>query len=828
MNFKCVELTDAQLKAEMEKCEYCEEKPCKEACPANCSPADFIMAAKNGQPCDYERAAAIILGSNPLGGICGYTCPDYHCMKACVRKGFDKPVNIPAIQSAIIKKARELYHEPIFFPEKPVKKNIAVIGSGPAGLACASVLTQKGYNVSVCEKERVFGGATQLIPDFRLPKKMLNQDIEFIKELGSIHLCKGDDKMLNPNIIQCFDAFVIATGLNEVNELNIPGSEWLVSWSEFLKNPSVFALKGKKIAIIGGGAVAADVANTAVFKHAGQVDMIALEKLSELPLTEREFDDIKASDVMIHQRTKVLEVEKTGDSYTLKCIRVDLPKKTVFNPVKLKEIHDSQFQLSNYNLIVLAIGSKSIYELFKNDNVFYTGDMLAGASTVVEAVAYGKNTAAEVDAFLKQEPIPQFENSLKSTVELAGKNMRPVSLECSFFGRKIDSPFLLSAAPPTDGYEQMKKAYQAGWSGGIMKTAFDGLDIHIPSRYMFAVTPDTYANCDNVSAHPLKRVCDEIQQLVKEFPDRLTMASTGGPVTGHDAEDKIVWQNNTLMLEKAGVMGIEYSLSCPQGGDGTEGDIVSQNAELTARIIDWVMEISQPDIPKLFKLTGAVTSIHPILLAIKQVFAKYPHKKAGVTLANSFPALLFRETEENSEKAWDEGVVVGLSGEGVTPISNLSLAKAASLNMHISANGGPMNYQSAANFLAMGAETVQFCTIVMKYGYGIIDELKSGLSYLLQDKQLLSVSELIGIANPEIITDFMNLSPVKLVSDVVDEYCQHCGNCTRCPYQAITLDENKIPRTDPKLCIGCSICVQKCFTGALYMRERLEDEEVNE
>ena len=139
-----------------------------------------------------------------------------------------------------------------------------------------------------------------------------------------------------------------------------------------------------------------------------------------------------------------------------------------------------------------------------------------------------------------------------------------------------------------------------------------------------------------------------------------------------------------------------------------------------------------------------------------------------------------------------------------------------------------MDYLSAANFLAMGAETVQFCTIVMKHGYGIIDELKSGLSYLLADKQLLSVSELIGIANPEIITDFMKLSPVKLVSDVVEEYCQHCGNCTRCPYQAITLDDNKIPQTDPKRCIGCSICVQKCFAGALYMRDRLENEQCEE
>jgi dihydroorotate dehydrogenase len=180
----------------------------------------------------------------------------------------------------------------------------------------------------------------------------------------------------------------------------------------------------------------------------------------------------------------------------------------------------------------------------------------------------------------------------------------------------------------TDGLEQMNKAYEHGWAGGIMKTAFDNVPIHIPSEYMFTFNALTYANADNVSGHSLDRVCREVEQLIKHWPDRLTIASTGGPVTGNDEHDCKGWQSNTKKLEACGVMGIEYSLSCPQGGDGTEGDIVSQNAALTARIIDWIMEVSLPDIPKLFKLTAAVTSIVPILRAIRAVLDKYPEKKA--------------------------------------------------------------------------------------------------------------------------------------------------------------------------------------------------------
>jgi dihydropyrimidine dehydrogenase (NAD+) subunit PreA len=367
----------------------------------------------------------------------------------------------------------------------------------------------------------------------------------------------------------------------------------------------------------------------------------------------------------------------------------------------------------------------------------------------------------------------------------------------------------------------MTKAYKAGWAGGIMKTAFDNIPIHIPSEYMFTFDPYTYGNSDNVSAHPLERVCREIEQLVREWPDRLTIGSTGGPVTGHDESDRAGWQSNTKKLEAAGAMGIEYSLSCPQGGDGTEGDIVSQNAALTAKIIDWIMEAGDPDIPKLFKLTAAVTSIVPILRAIRGVLDKYPHKKAGITLANSFPTLAFRPS---TGRRWEEGVVVGMSGEGVTPISYLTLANAVPEGIEISGNGGPMNYKAAMDFLALGRQDGPVLHDCHETRRGIIRELESGTSFLMQERGIKSVRELIGIAQPHPITDFMALSPVKKISTIDQELCVLCGNCARCPYLAIGFNEQGHLCTDPARCIGCSICAQKCFTGAISMRIRTPDE----
>lgn len=269
-------------------------------------------------------------------------------------------------------------------------------------------------------------------------------------------------------------------------------------------------------------------------------------------------------------------------------------------------------------------------------------------------------------------------------------------------------------------------------------------------------------------------------------------------------------------------MAIEYSLSCPQGGDGTEGDIVSQNAKLTAKIIDWVLEASNTTTPKLFKLTAAVTSIAVIIKAIKEVLAKHPTKKAGVTLANTFPTLGFRNW--NKRGKWDEAIIYGMSGGGVLPISYLTLASVGNLGVFVSGNGGVMDYKQAADFLALGCGNVQMCTAPMKYGYGYHDELASGLSHLMADRGFKSVKELIGCALPHPVTGFMELTPKKRISSVVKELCQSCGNCTRCSYGAITLDSEKHPTFNAELCVGCSICTQKCFAGALKMRERTAEE----
>ncbi len=815
-------LTDAQLEMELAKCAYCAEKPCLEACPCHCSPADFIMAARVGAPQDYQRAAELIYEQNPFGGVCGMVCPDRFCMQACSRARLDAPVNIPAVQATVIARALEMGSPPKLEQVPPNGKRVAVIGAGPTGLSAAQALAQKGYRVDVFDLRETGGGTCHTIPRHRLQRNMLKNDVERILQSRLINF-RGGDRIDDPTRLlrKGYGAVVVAVGLSEPIRLGISGEELAIPGLKYLEDPGRFRLRGR-VAVVGGGATALDCAVTARKRGAAKVEMICLEKLGEMPLSTREKEELFEYGIEVTGRTRVMTILGSGGRVRgIETVRVMLPAGEPFNLRHLSDVKGTERLRGDVTRVIVAVGARPGMPRKSTQGVFFAGDCEHGPSTVVEAAAAGKNVALRVDAYLSGQRVPRVKDMRRSTLRVPGYKAEPVSLECEFLGRKLSAPFLISACPASDGFDQVRRAYEAGWPGVIMKTAFDGLPIHIPAAYMNCFSPTTWGNCDNVSDHPLRRVCREVRRLVRLYPDRLTGASTGGTVSGDEEADRRSWQNNTRRLEDAGAMLIEYSLSCPQGGEGAEGDIVSQNAALTARIIEWVLEAADPRVPKLFKLTSAVTDIRTILRAVLEVFGRYPDHRVGVTLANTFPSLRFQPSRR---KGWDEGVVVGMSGEGVTPISYLCLANAGGMGITISGNAGPMNYRAAADFLALGASTVQFCTIVEKYGYGIITELRSGLSHLLAARGLQSVAELVGIAQPHPIREFMDLDAEKKISSCDRDLCVQCGNCTRCPYLAISLDGEGYPVTDPARCIGCSLCVLQCFAGALTLRRRTDEE----
>eukprot|EP00163_Fabomonas_tropica_P030522 TRINITY_DN693_c0_g1_i2.p1 TRINITY_DN693_c0_g1~~TRINITY_DN693_c0_g1_i2.p1 ORF type:complete len:697 (-),score=113.82 TRINITY_DN693_c0_g1_i2:61-2151(-) len=627
-----------------------------------------------------------------------------------------------------------------------------------------------------------------------------------------------------------------------------PGCISLFSFSLLLFSLYIPHVPIDCVAIIGGGAVAVDCATTALRRGAKRAVIFYRRSAREMPIDDDERRELYNFGVEIVQRTvpHKVGINAQGQVDNLHTHRVAMRHRDT-GATGMVKVEGSESQWSDITGVILAIGlytdhkPSDIHSDAKR-GVFYAGDYVNGASTAVEACAFGKNIAQVVHAHLQKSlgtrdgvavdtagAALDMSKPTKSHVSIWPPGMDyPVPLTTDFFGYTLPNPFILSASPLTDGYEECKLALDAGWAGVVLKTCFDDVPIHIPDRYMTKMGPLTYGNCDNVSGRTLTEQCQDIQRLVAEYPDRVIIGGTGGPVSADLKCDKEGWQSNTRKLEQAGAHAVEYSLSCPQGGDGSEGDIVSQNAKLTATIIDWVMEISDPKIPKLFKLSAAVTSIQVIIQAVVDVLARYPDKLGGITLANSFPSADFRDPGAqdlgNDTRQWPGAAVFGMAGAGVRNISYLTLANAAPLGVTISGNGGVMSYENAANFMALGCNSVQLCTLPSVQGIHCIDDLCGGLSYYMESMGKSSIADLRGCALPNPLVDFMDLRYEKEIATLAHpDACVSCGNCTRCPAGAITLDiEDMKPTIDPSKCIGCTMCVLKCPTSALGMTKRDE------
>jgi dihydropyrimidine dehydrogenase (NAD+) subunit PreA len=864
------------LEAELSKCLNCASKPCMRECPVSCSPADFIQAAldgkKSGGPArlsdaSVKVAAAEIMRMNPLGGVCGAVCPDTYCMSACKREALDAPINIPAVQASLVEMARslqstgELVRESFPLSAKKSRedaaasaerKRVAVIGAGPAGLAAASVLVDEPCigEVSVFDACEFAGGAMNTIPRSRLSESMLQGDIGHIESLAAsseaaatLNWRLGEHVSDVDALCAYYDAVCVATGLSRPRTLSVENERDATLaavpflWRARQNVDEARALvAGKRVAVIGGGAVAVDVATTAVELGArGTVTMFYRRGIAEMPVTAKERERLLECAVDVVPRQLPIGFAKRSDGhYSMRTRRVELPPR---HSSAAAATHDDvaaadEFAWNQFDVYLVAIGDeRSAFVdglLERHDNVVLAGDVSSGASTVVHSSSQGKEAARDiVERVLGERALERQTNNAFDT-----------RLRTSFCGVDMLNPFVLSASPLSDSLAQVDAAFRAGWAGTIIKTAFaDDHSIHVPNHYMARLGDGkTYGNCDNVSDRPMSTVVSDIVALRSRWQSRrLIGASTGGDMSGDLAHDRASWAANTNALEDAGAHLIEYSLSCPQGAEGDESSqIVSQSPELSARVVEWVLDAAtKPDVPKIFKLTGAVASVKPVLAAIDEVFSRYSHCRAGVTLANSFPTLTFDvPVAPHSNAQWPRGVVVGMAGAGVLPISYLSLAEATDAfpHMSISANGGIVDAHSAANVIALGCQSVQLCTLPSVDGIDVVRSLSAGLKQLLIDRGIASVSDLVGLAHKRIGQDehastvegFMDLPAKHQHSTLAHpDLCVQCGNCTRCPYNAISLDfddASALPQIDTQACVGCALCVLKCPTQALDLQ----------
>ena len=376
-------LNKAQLKAEVDRCLNCKTQPCMQACPTHCNPREFIEYTKNGEG---AKAAASIIRDNILGQTCGLVCPDKFCMKACLRAKLDFAINIPKVQATILENYRQNEREYQDVKENGLK--IAVIGAGPAGLAAAAKLAEGGCRVDIFESQNCIGGALNLIPSTRLPKDVVQKDWAYVFNRKLVTLNLNTEIKDVKSLSGKYDWVVVAKGEPNVSALGIEGEEYALSYMEYLRHPEKYVTDGK-VAVVGGGNVAVDCAFTAKMQGAREVEMFVRRRTSNMRISRAEYMELVDNNIDVTSMTSPEKIEKSGDLLDL------YVHKNEFVNDKLTPMPDTTFKLGRFSLIIKAIGSRAD-SFNEEENIMYIGDCKHGASTVVEAVASGKQAAEQI------------------------------------------------------------------------------------------------------------------------------------------------------------------------------------------------------------------------------------------------------------------------------------------------------------------------------------------------------------------------------------------------------------------------------------------------
>ena len=380
-------------------------------------------------------------------------------------------------------------------------------------------------------------------------------------------------------------------------------------------------------------------------------------------------------------------------------------------------------------------------------------------------------------------------------------------LKSTFLGLELENPFLLSAAPSTDELDIARAVLEAGWAGLVLKTTSlptTNVDLAYPMMSGLRSNEEIIGmgNIDLISRYHVDDVAKRISILKAEFPNKLIAASIM-------SDSKAGWQALVGTLKYAGVDLIECSFSCPQGSAGEDpGKMLAQSEPATEKVAGWVKE-SAGDLPVLIKITPQVTDIVAIAAAVKRSGCD------GITASNSIPALMGIDIDTLTPFPNVNGYSTysGLTGPAIKPVTLRTIAEISRNlpGLAISGNGGISDWRDAVEVLAVGASNVQICTAVMLHGFGIVEDLNSGLDQYLREKKYDSVTQLVGKALPQ-LTNHDNLPRLDLCSMVIEERCIGCGRCyVACRdggHRAIAWDSaSRLPKIDEEKCVGCGLCL---------------------
>ena len=449
-NFSEVALgyTKEMAMEEATRCLGCPKMPCKNGCPVQINIPDFIAKVAEG---DFEAAYQIINKTSSLPAVCGRVCPqENQCEKYCVRGVKGEPVAIGRLERFVADWHNANATQP---PKKPASNGhkVAIIGSGPAGLTCAGDLAKLGYEVTVFEALHKAGGVLVYgIPEFRLPKAIVQKEVDTLKQLGvdvAVNTVVGKTITIDELMGEMgFEAVFIGSGAGLPKFMNIPGEnlQGVYSANEFLTRINLMKAYREgadtpikhslKVAVVGGCNVAMDAARCA--KRLGaDVHIVYRRSMEELPARHEEVEHAEEEGIIFDTLTNPVEIlgyhnpddkrdPRNGSVRGIRCIRMELGEPDEKGRRRPIEIPGSEFDME-MDCVIMALGTNP-NPLIKNttkglevnkhggiivdenaltsrEGVYAGGDAVTGAATVILAMGAGKQAAAAIDEYLQKK-----------------------------------------------------------------------------------------------------------------------------------------------------------------------------------------------------------------------------------------------------------------------------------------------------------------------------------------------------------------------------------------------------------------------------------------
>jgi len=434
--------TEEMALKEANRCIQCPKRPCIEGCPVKVDIPEFINMLKNN---DMPEAVRILKSKNSLPGICGRVCPqETQCESVCTLSKKGAPIAIGRLERYVADWEQQNSAKAVssIHVSASTGKKVAVIGSGPAGLTCAADLAKMGHMVTIFEALHVAGGVlTYGIPEFRLPKSIVEAEVNYIRSLGVdirldsvIGKLSTVDELLNGS----YDSIFLGTGAGLPMFLNIPGENLngIYSANEFLTRVNLMKAYrfpeydtpvkiGKRVAVIGGGNVAMDSARCALRLGADEVYIIYRRSRAEMPARHEEVENAKAEGIIFKMLTnpKCFIGDDKGWVTTMECYQMELGEPDASGRRRPIVKPGSEFTV-DIDVAIVALGTtpnpliSSTTEGLEitnrgtvvadeetcktvKDKVWAGGDLVTGAATVISAMGAGKRAAEAIDSYLR-------------------------------------------------------------------------------------------------------------------------------------------------------------------------------------------------------------------------------------------------------------------------------------------------------------------------------------------------------------------------------------------------------------------------------------------